>query len=94
MFPPAVTKRNQSNQSTAQRSGNDNKHYTSTPSSAKVPPHPIALSNMFAALENHDLLESERGANRANKASEVSVDITSPEQFPPLPRGASTIHHP
>ena len=89
VIPPIPTRRNQNNQIADSNRVSEDRRFTSTPSSAKAPPHPVALSNMFAALESNESHDLEEGVGRVKKAPIVSVDITSPEQFPSLPKKAA-----
>ena len=67
---------------------NGPKRMTSTPSNPRPTTHPIALSNMFTALDTLDPNPSGPQGNCHVKTNshKVSVDLSSPEEFPTLPR--------
>ena len=64
------------------------KRMTSTPSNNQSAPKPIALSNMFAALDNleTDAQIPRREGQGKQIPQKEQIDITSPEQFPLLPK--------
>ena len=87
VIPPSVPKRNQSNNQPVKKPPSvQPRRMASTPSA--TPAQSIEISNMFAPLETHDLTNEDPHSKgpRAHIPSGTAIDITSPEEFPSLPR--------
>ena len=89
VITPTAAKRHSVGSAKPLNSNNANpKRLTSTPGVSNASAQPIALSNMFSVLETQDVdnaLHNTPQRISQNKVTD-SVDISSPADFPPLPR--------
>ena len=86
VMPSSIPKRTPSG--SQKQTNHPTARLTSTPGVNSAQAHSIALSNMFAALETIDNDQKHESVEKQveKQVQNNQIDITSPEQFPSLPR--------